>query len=270
MGNDVTSPATPPPGWYPDPNGVMRWWDGYAWTETVANVPQPYTQLPYTPMPQGPLQLDAGAAASYGWKKFSQHAAFFVVTTLVFGVVSFGLLIASYIGLIVSTDPGASPTGATWILIGGAYIIAIGVSFVLQWALNHAALLASSGIAPSVRNVFSTQNLGRYIITSFLMGLIVIAGSILCLIPGLIAAVLFVFAPLIALDKGLGPVEALGRSYELVRSNLGQTLLTLLLSYGILYVGSMICYIGMAVTLPMSIVMIAYAYRVLDGQTVAP
>ncbi len=25
----------PAPGWYPDPQGVTRWWDGYQWTETV-------------------------------------------------------------------------------------------------------------------------------------------------------------------------------------------------------------------------------------------
>ncbi|MBN9196002.1 MAG: DUF2510 domain-containing protein, partial [Microbacterium sp.] len=24
-----------PAGWYPDPNGSIRWWDGYRWTETV-------------------------------------------------------------------------------------------------------------------------------------------------------------------------------------------------------------------------------------------
>jgi TM2 domain-containing membrane protein YozV len=25
------APRTPPPGWYPDPSGLQRWWDGSAW-----------------------------------------------------------------------------------------------------------------------------------------------------------------------------------------------------------------------------------------------
>lgn len=26
----------PPPGWYPDPSGTIRWWDSYRWTEHTA------------------------------------------------------------------------------------------------------------------------------------------------------------------------------------------------------------------------------------------
>jgi hypothetical protein len=37
------------PGWYPDPQGVMRWWDGYQWTQQVA--PGPMAQQPYPPQP---------------------------------------------------------------------------------------------------------------------------------------------------------------------------------------------------------------------------
>ena len=28
--------GSPPPGWYPDPNGQSRWWDGQAWGAAAA------------------------------------------------------------------------------------------------------------------------------------------------------------------------------------------------------------------------------------------
>jgi hypothetical protein len=35
-----------PAGWYPDPNGAVRWWDGYRWTETVQGMPQREVESP--------------------------------------------------------------------------------------------------------------------------------------------------------------------------------------------------------------------------------
>lgn len=38
--SDPTQPP-PPAGWYPDQQGVMRWWDGQAWTAHTAATNQP-------------------------------------------------------------------------------------------------------------------------------------------------------------------------------------------------------------------------------------
>ncbi|MHB8244232.1 MAG: DUF2510 domain-containing protein [Acidimicrobiales bacterium] len=35
----------PPPGWYPDPTGTTRWWDGARWTESAVG-PPPSTGWP--------------------------------------------------------------------------------------------------------------------------------------------------------------------------------------------------------------------------------
>jgi hypothetical protein len=32
----VSTHQLPPPGWYPDPTGVTRWWDGGAWSSFTA------------------------------------------------------------------------------------------------------------------------------------------------------------------------------------------------------------------------------------------
>lgn len=45
------APSNPPAGWYPDPMGVTRWWDGVAWGEAAPGsapmpVPQQYGAAP--------------------------------------------------------------------------------------------------------------------------------------------------------------------------------------------------------------------------------
>lgn len=49
--SQLPPPSAPPPGWYQDPTGAMRWWDGQAWgqlapvpTATAASAPVPVTQ----------------------------------------------------------------------------------------------------------------------------------------------------------------------------------------------------------------------------------
>jgi hypothetical protein len=57
-----------PPGWYPDPAGGpgQRWWDGYAWTETVVlpeAPPAPGTMPGAFGPPPGPAQFPPGFPA---------------------------------------------------------------------------------------------------------------------------------------------------------------------------------------------------------------
>ena len=49
-------PTTVPPGWYPDPGApeLQRYWDGYAWTESVA----PRVIEPFAPVPAAEQQTE--------------------------------------------------------------------------------------------------------------------------------------------------------------------------------------------------------------------
>lgn len=49
----------PDPGWYPDKNGAVRWWDGTAWSNRV-RVPQP---VPATK----PTEGTDSALVLFGW-----------------------------------------------------------------------------------------------------------------------------------------------------------------------------------------------------------
>lgn len=71
-------PHTPPPGWYPDQSGQLRWWDGQAWGEPAAPQPQPTAMA--TPAAHTPLQTRIKPAFS----KLSAAAMALVVLAWVF------------------------------------------------------------------------------------------------------------------------------------------------------------------------------------------
>lgn len=271
--------ANPPPGWYPDSNGVTRWWDGQQWGQPAPPPqPPPGDVSAGTPPPAwshaAPTAsvnevLDPGAAFSYAWRKFTEHAWPFVSMLLVVvAVILVGVAVA-VLGIIPVGTGNDTAAVLGWIWFGLATLVVLVISFVVQAGVYRAGLAVTRGEAPQLSMLTETTNLGQYVLTALLLGVIVSIGSLLCIIPGIIAMVVFAYAPLIALDKGAGPVESLRRSYEMVRANLGQVVITLLLAYAVYYVGSLICYVGLLVSIPVALVMVTYSYRILEGEPLA-
>jgi uncharacterized Tic20 family protein len=56
----MTAPQSTPPGWYPDPDGQQRWWDGTQWGDAApAAVPVVADPYGYGQQAYGPAQIDA-------------------------------------------------------------------------------------------------------------------------------------------------------------------------------------------------------------------
>lgn len=271
----------PPPGWYQDPEGTTRWWDGTQWgaaAPPAGSAPSPpappipggqNVQAPAQPfaVPQDPL--DPGVAFSFAWKKFAEHWQSLVSIVVVVALVNFAAILIAFIALIPALSGGTTSAVIGWTLFIVATAAAAAVGFVVQAGVYRAGLAVTSGVAPRLGMLVETTNLGTYIGTALLVGLGATIGTILCVLPGLAVVVFCSYAPLIALDKGLGPVDAIRRSIELVRNNLGQVLLILLLAYAVYYVGSLACYIGLVASIPVALIMITYSYRVLEGEPVS-
>lgn len=241
----------------------------------------PYYHYAYGVPPQptpGPNE-----AFSWSWKVFSADAR----PWLTLGGTYFGLLFVPFIAVYVtmvgwsftktSTISRSSgdvtmtterpPLGLLIAFVGVGVLLAVG-SMVLQAGLSGLALGATAGEAPTLTRLFRAPGTGAYIGTALVTGLVCVVGFLLCIVPGIAAMVLFVFAPMIAMHEGVGPIEAMQRSYALVRANLGQTVLYGLLSWLVMYAGQLACYVGMIVSMPVSALIMAYAYRTLSGRAV--
>ena len=244
-------PAQPPGGGFTPPPG------------------QPPAQ-PYQPA-GGPPRLDVGEATSYAWKKFTENVGPFIL--LVLGVfvalIVVGLITQVLIFPTISSDDSS---------VGILFFVAVAVSFFLQFVVGfavqagvfRAGLGVTQGRTPSFSMFTDGTNFGAYILTVIVVGLGAFVGYLLCIIPGIIWLFFTVFAPLRALDKGEGPGDAIKGSIDMVRDNLGQVFLVILVSYLIYLAGALLCGIGLLVSIPVALIMICWSYRVILGEPVAP
>jgi uncharacterized membrane protein len=98
-------------------------------------------------------------------------------------------------------------------------------------------------------------------------------------IPGLIAGFLLQFYGYAIVDRRVDvtsvapnadPIGAMRTSFEVVSKNVGQLLLLAIVVFVINLVGVLLCGLGLLVTLPVTAIAIAYAWRFFTGGVIAP
>lgn len=216
----------------------------------------------------GPQQLEVGAAISYGWQKFQEYWQQFVL--LMLGV--FVAITVAYLVAFLVLVPALSGDSFILSLIGGsvAFALVFVVGLAAQAGIFRAGLAVTRGQAPTLAMFTESTNIGPFLLTILLVGIGTGFLSLFCYIPGIIFAFFTVFAPLRALERGEGAVDAIKGSIEMVQTNIGQVLLVVLVSYLVYYVGALACGIGLLVTAPIALIAICWSYRVINGEPVAP
>ena len=261
-------PAAPPPGGYAPPP------PGYA------APPPPAAGYGYAPAPSGTDIVMDGV--KYGWKKFTENVGPWIIGGLVWlfglGIIASILWFAVFAAAFGTSNYTIGADGTVSAVGGGlgffGFSIFFGVVMLLavlvQAAFLNAALHVSAGNALQVGDFFKFPNFGKVFTTALLVGLAEGVGFALCYIPGLIVMFFFSFAIIFALDRGLGAVDSIKASIDLVKNNVGTVLLTLLGVWIVTAIGSAICGIGIIAAYPIAYVLLVYVYRRIQNQEVAP
>jgi uncharacterized membrane protein len=286
----------PPPGGYPPPPG------GYA-PPPGGYAPPPPAPGAYPPPPQGgyppppayaqPAYGAPGAYAGppssgdivmdgvkYGWKKFTENVAAFLVGGLIW-FVAMGILIGIAYAIVIAGVAASAQVdefGNVTSVGGGlgfvGFFLMLGIvmllSVLVQAAFLNASLRAAAGARVEIGDFFRFPNFGKVFLTALLVGLATGVGFMLFFIPGLIVAFFFSFAIIFALDRGLAPVDAIKASIDLVKNNVVTVLLLFLAVYVLNAIGSAVCGIGVLATYPIAYVATVYVYRRIQNQAVAP
>jgi uncharacterized membrane protein len=264
-------PSQPPPPQAPPPAQA----GGYG-----AAPPPP----PAAP-PGGGAAYSAPDSIGYGWNKFKSKPGEMLVPVLVVLVVLiaveaivFLLLRATLLhthdctqtifGQTVQTTCGPGLLsrslgyGITSLIVGT-------IELSLGAGLIKSALNIADGKPVSVGDIAAWSTKGPVIVTALLVSLATAIGTILCFFPAIIVGFLLNWAMFYVVDQGMGPMDALKASVSFATSHLGETIVFYLLGFVVLFVGAILCGVGLLVAVPVVLIAAAFTFRVLNGQQVS-
>jgi len=107
----------------------------------------------------------------------------------------------------------------------------------------------------------------KYLGAGILVGLAIGIGFVLLIIPGIIAAIFFMFTTFIVIDKELGPIEAMKESMRIGHGYRWPLLGLIVLLSLIMLLGVIALFVGVLIAMPVASLAFVHAYRVLSGGT---
>ncbi len=201
--------------------------------------------------------LSVSSFIRFGWETFKKRPWFLIGATALFFVI--GQVASFVMGFVTGLFDGL--TGAA---VGG--VVGFVAGFVVQSLISMGWIAffikAHDDVSTvTISNFWHPQNLLNYIGVTILYALIVLLGFVLLVVPGIIAAIIFMFAFYLVVDKGLGPIEALKESARITKGNR----LRLLALVGALalvsLLGLLALVLGLLVAVPLTALAYVCAYR---------
>lgn len=199
-------------------------------------------------------RFSIGEALSYGWKKLQENIG---------PLVSAALAILAVNVLFWLLGRGA--------LAGLMSLIGWFVSVLISMGLIRIALKIVDGKPIETADLFQRVDLALpYIIASFIVWIMVGIGFVFLIVPGIYLAITFGFFGYNIVDKEHGIMQSIEQSAAITKAQKWD-----LFGFGVALfffnlAGAIALGIGLLVTIPVSLLALAYVYRKLNGEPVAP
>ena len=251
-----TPPPPPPPsqGGYPPPPGY------------------------HPPAGPGAGGFSVGEAFGWGWKKFRENLGPLVVVALaivavliVLGIFRFALTAGTDAAVDPATgqveNPGLFGTAlVSSVLLG---LVQFVVSVIVSAGIVKGALDITQGRPLELGTMFKGFSLPQLIVASILTSLLTFVGLLACIVGAVVVAFFLSFTTYFIVDEGQSAIDAIKSSFAFTKANAGDLLLLFLAVIGANILGACLFGVGLLVTVPVTILAQAYAYRTLRRQPVA-
>ncbi|WP_141015346.1 hypothetical protein [Nocardioides sambongensis] len=253
----VNQPPPPPPGGTPPRRRAGTADRRPGWTRRAA--------------PAGPPSSgwDLGAAVSYGWNKLQTNLAQIILAAIALVAAVAVVAILGTVVIAALTDWN-TPFFVRMVLNAALFGVVFVIAQVLGAGIIRGALGITEGRAFEAAEVFRFENVGKVLLTALIIGGASAVGYMLCYLPGIVITFLTSYALYFVIDKQMEPIDAIRASFELIKDNLGDTIIWYIVGGLIAAAGAILCLIGALFTFPLTLIGTAYTYKVLTRQPVAP
>jgi uncharacterized membrane protein len=201
-------------------------------------------------------QFSIGEALSFGWETWKSNALLWIGVIIVVGIVD-----------ALPQVPAQAMRDNTVLTV----VLGL-VAFVISTIVQIGLVKLSLSFVDTGRAEFADLFNGYSVFVSYLIAAIIFAvmfgvGLVFLVVPGIIVAVIFGWYSYAIVDRGMGPIDALQRSMDLTRGVRMDIFLFGLAVLGLNLLGMIPCFLGLFITLPMTMMAGAYIYRRLDRET---
>lgn len=200
---------------------------------------------------------------SFGWKTFKSRPWIFVQAGVLLFLVNMGIsLIQSMIE--AGGEAGGQPLETFALLVSA--VAGIAAAFLISMGETAFFLKSHDRVeGADLKDLWHPQPFWKFVGASLIAGAIVFVGILLLIVPGIIAGILFAFVGYVVIEEKLTPIAALKRSRDLTKGNRLKLFQMGLALVGINILGFVALFVGLLVTIPVSILAMAHAYRTLSG-----
>jgi len=206
------------------------------------------------------MDFSTRSCISFGWETFKKRAWFFVGANVVIALI---YVAASALTSGIDALLGGSAKEPTFLgsLADFALTTLIGMGVTAFYLAAH-----DSPGTVDLTPLWHPRPFWKYIGASLLVGLTIVAGFILLIVPGIIFALMFMFTTFIVIDRELGPLEAMKDSKDITRGHKWPLLGFICVLALINLAGAIALLVGLLVTVPVTSLAFVHAYRVLSAR----
>ncbi|MDD5083808.1 MAG: hypothetical protein PHT88_02610 [Candidatus Moranbacteria bacterium] len=145
-------------------------------------------------------------------------------------------------------------------------VVSVVLGFVIDAGLISVMLSLYDGRAVKIADIFSQYPITfRYFVANVVYGIMVFAGLLLLVIPGVYLALRYQFYKYFLIDKRTDVVESLRESARITEGHKWQLLRFALVILAVNLLGFLALIVGLLVTMPLSMLATVYVYRKLSS-----
>lgn len=192
----------------------------------------------------------------FGWDTFMKRPWFIIGAVVVAVIFSISF---SYQSESAQEMKGMVPFLLPLNLVYAAISVAVEILFLRFLLLAH-----DSVTTMKYTDVLPARPYWKYIGGKIAASIIVIVGFILLIVPGVIASVALLFAPYLIVDRKMWPIEAMKESARITRGHRWKLLGLVLVIAGLNILGVLALFVGLLVTIPVSMLALVHVYRTLE------